>query len=90
MIQKTEFIRDQNRYFMIFKNYTKILLGDFNAKVGSGNIFKPTPGSGVRIVKFAITKFYFSRARCSPTETVISSPGPLLIGRVTNRQTTHV
>jgi len=45
---------------------------------------------GVRIVKFAITKIYFSRAGCSSTETVINSPGPLLIRRVTDRQTTHV
>jgi len=44
----------------------KILLGDFNAKVGSENIFKPTIGSeslqqdnndnGVRIVNFAASK----------------------------------
>jgi len=41
----------------------KILLGDFNAKVGRQNIFKPTIGNenlhqdrndnGVRIIKFA-------------------------------------
>jgi len=44
----------------------KILLGDFNAKVGRENFFKPTIGneglhedindSGVRIVKFATSK----------------------------------
>jgi len=44
----------------------KILLGDFNAKVGRENIFKPTVGNesfhqnsnnnGVRIVNFAISK----------------------------------
>ena len=44
----------------------KILLGDFNAKVGSENIFKPTVGkeslhqdsndNGVRIVNFATSK----------------------------------
>ena len=44
----------------------KILLGDFNAKVGRENIFKPTIGNeslhqhsndnGVRIVTFATTK----------------------------------
>jgi hypothetical protein len=45
------------------KYHTKILLGDFNAKVGRKNIFKPTIGNeslchssndnGVRIVTFA-------------------------------------
>ena len=44
----------------------KILLGDFNAKVGRENIFKPTIGNeslhqdsndnGVRIVNFAMSK----------------------------------
>jgi len=44
----------------------KILLGDFNAKVGRGNIFKPPTGNeslrqdsddnGVRIVNFATSK----------------------------------
>ena len=46
--------------------YMKILLGDFNAKVGSEDIFKPTIGNesphqdsndnGVRIVNFATSK----------------------------------
>jgi hypothetical protein len=50
--------------FIIF--HTKILLGDFNAKVGRENIFKQTIGSeslhqdsddnGVRIVKSATSK----------------------------------
>jgi hypothetical protein len=44
----------------------KILLGDFNAKVGKENIFKPTNGNesvheisndnGVRVVMFATSK----------------------------------
>jgi hypothetical protein len=44
----------------------KILLGDFNAKVGRENIFKPTIGNeslhqvsndnGVRIINFATSK----------------------------------
>ena len=46
--------------------HMKILLGDFNAKVGRENIFKPTIGNeslhqdnndnGVRIVNFATSK----------------------------------
>ena len=50
----------------------KILLGDFNAKVGRENIFKPTIGNGclhqdsnnngVRIVNFAISKNVFFKS----------------------------
>jgi hypothetical protein len=48
------------------KCHTKIVLGDFNAKVGRENIFKPTVGNeslhqdsneyGVRMVNFATSK----------------------------------
>ena len=48
------------------KYHTKMLLGDFNAKVGRENIFKPifqqeilhqdNNGNGVRIVNFATSK----------------------------------
>ena len=48
------------------KYHTKMLLGDFNAKVGRKNIFKPTIGqeslhqdsivNGVRLVNFATSK----------------------------------
>jgi hypothetical protein len=48
------------------KYYMKILLGDFNAKLGRDDIFKPTSGNesvhhdyndnGVRIVNFATSK----------------------------------
>jgi len=48
------------------KYHMKILVGDFNAKVGRENIFKPTIGNaslhqysndnGVRIVNFATSK----------------------------------
>jgi hypothetical protein len=62
MIQKTVFTRNYSR----FLKHTKILLGDFNAKVGRENIFKLTTGNesqhqgsndnGVRIVNFATSK----------------------------------
>jgi hypothetical protein len=75
----------------------KILLGDFNAKVGRENIFKPTIGNeslhqgsidnGVRIVNFATSKIYLLRASCSHTETFISTLG--LTGRLTIRLITH-
>jgi hypothetical protein len=48
------------------KNHMKILLGDFNAKLGREDIFKPTVGkesfhedsndNGVRVVNFATSK----------------------------------
>ena len=51
----------------------KILLGDFNAKVGRENIFKPTIGkeslhqdsndNGVRLVNFATSKNLVIKSR---------------------------
>ena len=73
----------------------KILLGDFNAKVGREHIFKPTIGNeslhqdsndnGVRLVNLPHQKTQSLRARSSPDETFISTPGPLLMGRLTTR-----
>jgi hypothetical protein len=61
---------------------TKILFGEFDAKVGRENIFKPriwnqslhqdSNYNAVRIVKFATAKNYLLRARCPHTETFIS------------------
>jgi hypothetical protein len=59
--------RDPYKVFDKFPNYhMKILLGDFNAKVGREDIFKPTIGNvslheinndnGVRVVDFATSK----------------------------------
>jgi hypothetical protein len=46
MIQKTVFVRNYSRFLNNFSNYLlKILLGDFNAKVESENIFIPTIGN---------------------------------------------
>jgi hypothetical protein len=44
---KDSFCKDLKRVFDKFPKYhLKILLGDFNAKVGKEDIFKPTIGSG--------------------------------------------
>jgi len=62
---KDSFYEELEQVFDHFPNYhMKVLLGDFNAKVGRENIFKPTIGNeslhqdsndnGVRIVNFAI------------------------------------
>jgi hypothetical protein len=77
----------------------KILLRDFNAKVGRADIFKPTIGkeslhqdsndNGVRIVNFLLKKIWLLRAQCSPTEIFISTHGPLLMGGLTIRSITY-
>jgi len=67
MIQKTVFMRNWSRFFIIFLKYhMKILLGDINAKVGREDIFKPTIGNecqhqdrnynGVKRVNFVTSK----------------------------------
>ena len=64
---KVSFYEELEQVFDHFPRYhMKIPLGDFNAKVGRENIFKPTIGNeslhqdsndnGVRIVKFARPK----------------------------------
>jgi hypothetical protein len=66
----------------------KIILGDFNAKVGRENIFKPTIGNeslheinndnGDRIVNFATSKSLVVKLQCSLIAKFINTPGPLL------------
>jgi len=66
----------------------KIILGDFNAQVARKNISKPKFGNeslhqdrndnGVRREILAHQKIYLLRARCSYTETFISTPGPTI------------
>jgi hypothetical protein len=64
---KDTFFEELGRVFDQFPRYDmKILLGDFNAKVGTDDIFKPTIGNessheisndnGVRVVNFATSK----------------------------------
>ena len=64
---KDGFCEDLEQVFDHFPKYhMKILLGDFNTKVGRENIFKPTVGNeslhqdsndnGVRIVNFTTSK----------------------------------
>ena len=66
MIQKTFFYEELQQVFDHSKYHMKILLEDFNAKVGRKNIFKLTIGNenlhqdsndnGVTIVNFATSK----------------------------------
>jgi hypothetical protein len=64
---KDGFYEELERVFHLFQKYNmKILLGDFNAKIGRKGIFKPTIGNessyeisndnGVRLVNFATSK----------------------------------
>jgi hypothetical protein len=64
---KDSFYEELGRVFHQFPTYDmKILLGDFNAKVGRDDIFKPTIGNessqeisndnGVRVANFATSK----------------------------------
>jgi hypothetical protein len=87
-------------FFYHFPKYhMKILLEVFKANVGRENIFKPTIGNEslhqdskdncVRIVHIPASKTLSLRARCSPTGTITSKPGPLRMGRTTNRSITY-
>jgi hypothetical protein len=97
---KDSFYEELEQVFDHFpKYYMKMLLGDFSAKVGRENIFKPTIAqeslhqdsndNGVRIVNFATSKFWWLRVRCSLTGTLIYTPGPPLMVRLTTRLTTY-
>jgi len=97
---KDSFYEELEQVFDHFPKYhMKMLLGDFNAKVGRENIFKPTTGqeslhqdsndNGVRLVNFATSKIWLLRARCSLTGTFINAPGPPLMTRLTTRLTMY-
>jgi hypothetical protein len=68
----------------------KILLGDFNAKGGRENIFKPnianeslyetSNDNGVRVVNFAHQKTLLSKVRCFHIVTLIKLFRRLLMG----------
>jgi len=76
---KDSFYEELEQVFDHFPKYhMKILLGDFNAKVGRENIFKPTIGNeslhqdsknnGVKIVNFATSKNLFVKSIMFPNQ----------------------
>ena len=71
----------------------EILLGDFstNRQFGMGvyHVYQASKDSGVGIVNFATSKSLVVKSGCSRTETFISIPGPLLMGRLTARLITY-
>jgi len=77
----------------------KILLVDFNAKLGGENIFKLTVGNenlyqdsndnGVRIVNFVTSKNLGVKSTMFPHQNIHKYTGPLLMGRLTTRLITY-
>jgi hypothetical protein len=92
---KDSFYDELDRAFDKFHKYhTKILLGDFNTKVGREGIFKLTAGNeslykirndnGVRVVNFISKNL---TVKCSHIATSIKITGRLQIGKPTIRFT---
>jgi len=78
---KDSFYEELEQVFYHFPKYhMKILLGDFNAKVGRENIFKPTTGieslhqdsndNGVRTVNFATSKNLVVKSTMFPHQNI--------------------
>jgi hypothetical protein len=95
---KDSFYEELQHIFDTFPKYhMKILLGDFNAKVGREDIFKPeivngslhaiSNNSGVRVVIFPCLKFSLSKVQCSHIATFINILGHLQMGTCTIRLT---
>jgi exonuclease III len=95
---KGSFYDELERVFDKFLKYhMKILLGDFNVKVGKEDIFKQTIGNeslheisndnGVRLVNFATSKTSESKVRCSHIAISINILGRLHMGNPTIRLT---
>jgi endonuclease/exonuclease/phosphatase family metal-dependent hydrolase len=79
---KDSFYEELGRVFDQFPRYDmKILLGDFNAKVGREDIFKPTIGNessheisndnGVRVVNFATSKTLVVKSTVFPHRSIL-------------------
>ena len=81
------------------KYHMKILLRDFNAKLGGEDILKPTIGNvslrqdnndnDVRIVNFATSRNIVVKSPMFSFQTLIYAPGPLLVRRPTTRLITY-
>jgi len=82
------FYEGLEQIFYHFSKYHMKILLDFNAKVESENIFKPTIGNRIyftivmimvfELKTLPLQKIYLTRARCSLTEIFISTPGLLI------------
>jgi exonuclease III len=97
---KYSFYEELEQVFDHFLKYhMKILLGDFNAKLGREDTFKPTIGNeslhedsndnGVRVVNFATSKDLVVKSTMFPHEIFINTSGPLRMGRLIIRLNTY-
>jgi len=97
--EKDGFYKELEQVFYHFLKYhMKILLGDFNTKVGKENAYKTTIGNeslhlhsndnGVRIVTFATSKNLVVKSTMFPHRN-ISTTGPLRMGRLSTRLITY-
>jgi hypothetical protein len=97
---KNKVYEELEQAFEHFSKYRmKILLRDFNAKPGREDILKPTIGNirlrqdnndnGVRIVNFATSKNLAVKSTMFSLRTLIHTPGPLLMGKLTTRLITY-
>jgi hypothetical protein len=95
---KDSFCEELEHVFVKFLKYhTKILLGDFNAKVGREDIFKPTVGNeslheisndnGVGLVNFATSKNIRIKSTMFPHHNIHNILGRLQMGKPTIRLT---
>jgi len=98
---KGSYYEELEQVFGHFPQYhIKILLVDFNTKLGRESIFKPTTGNerphqnsngnGVRIVNLTTSKNLVLRAQCFCSKTSINTPGPLPMGILTRLITYEV
>jgi len=96
-VTKDSFYEKLDLLFEHFPTYhLKSLLGHFNAKLGTKNIFKPTIrneklhqysiDNGVRRVNCATPKNLVVKSTMFRTETFVRIPEPLLMGRLRARQ----
>jgi endonuclease/exonuclease/phosphatase family metal-dependent hydrolase len=97
---KDSFYKEEERVFDQFPRYhMKILLGDFNAKVGREDIFKPIIGNeslheassdnGVRVVNFATSKNLIVKSTTFPHHNIHKHTWTSPDG-VTHNQIDHV
>jgi endonuclease/exonuclease/phosphatase family metal-dependent hydrolase len=97
---KDSFYKELEQVFVQFRRYNmKILLGDFNAKVGREDIFKPIIGNeslneasndnGVRVVNFATSKNLIVKSTTFPQRDIHKHTWTSLDG-VTHNQIDYV
>jgi hypothetical protein len=95
---KDRFYEDLEQYFNKFsKHHMKIVLEDFNAKIGKEDIVKPiiwneglhkiSNDNGVIVVNFATYKNVVMKSTSSYAVTFINSLGHLPMERCTNKST---